>query len=120
MPAPKRAPRQATVKQSIRTGDEVQVTAGKDRGKRGTVTEVIPSTNRVIVEGVNLVKRHLRRQPNALQAGIVDMPAPLSRANVMLICPNCGEASKTGRTLLSSGKHARICKNCSEIVDKER
>lgn len=107
-------------KLSVRTGDEVEVISGKDRGKRGTITEVRPLENRVIVEGVNIVKRHLRRQPNALQAGIIDMPAPLSRSNVMLICPNCGEPTRVGHTTLPDGKHARICKNCNEIVDKER
>lgn len=107
-------------KMSVRTGDEVEVISGKDRGKRGTITEVRPTENRVIVEGVNMVKRHLRRQPNALQAGIIDMPAPLSRSNVMLICPNCGEPTRVSRTTLPDGKHARVCKNCNEIVDKER
>jgi large subunit ribosomal protein L24 len=107
-------------KMSVRTGDEVEVIAGKDRGKRGTITQVIPSENRVIVEGVNMVKRHLRRQPNALQAGIIDKPAPLSRANVMLVCPNCGEPTRVGRTVLADGNRARVCKNCNEIVDKER
>jgi large subunit ribosomal protein L24 len=113
----RRAPRP---KLSVRTGDEVQVITGKDRGKRGTITQVIPQENRVIVEGVNMVKRHLRRQPNALQAGIIDKPAPLSRSNVMLICPNCGEPTRIARTTLPDGKHARMCKNCNEIVDKER
>jgi large subunit ribosomal protein L24 len=98
----------------------VEVIAGKDRGKRGTITQVLPEQNRVIVEGVNMVKRHLRRQPNALQAGIIDKPAPLSRSNVMLVCPNCGELTRVGHTRLPDGKHARICKNCNEIVDKEQ
>lgn len=107
-------------KMSVRTGDQVEVITGKDRGKRGTITEVRPTENRVIVEGVNMVKRHLRRQPNALQAGIIDKPAPLSRSNVMLICPNCGEPTRVSRTTLPDGKHARVCKNCNEIVDKEQ
>ncbi len=107
-------------KLSVRTGDQVEVISGKDRGKRGTITEVRPTENRVIVEGVNMVKRHLRRQPNALQAGIIDMPAPLSRSNVMLICPNCGETTRVSHTTLPNGKRARICKHCTEILDKEQ
>lgn len=107
-------------KMSVRKGDEVEVIAGKDKGKRGVIERVLPEENRVVVEGANIVKRHLRRQPNALQAGIVEMPAPLSRSNVMLICPNCGEPTRIGRTELPNGDHARVCKNCSEIVDKER
>jgi large subunit ribosomal protein L24 len=107
-------------KMSVRTDDEVLVIAGKDRGKRGKVTHVLPEENRVIVEGVNMVKRHLRRQPGSLQAGIIDMPAPLSRANVMVICPSCGKASRVGHATLPSGQHVRICKACDEVIDKER
>ncbi|HZU12016.1 MAG TPA: 50S ribosomal protein L24 [Chloroflexota bacterium] len=105
---------------SVRKGDEVEVIAGKDKGKRGVIDRVLPEKNRVVVEGVNIVKRHLRRQPNALQAGIVEMPAPLSRSNVMLVCPNCGEPTRINRTRLPNGDRVRVCKNCHEIVDKEQ
>jgi large subunit ribosomal protein L24 len=119
MPAQKQAEkRNMRPKMSVRSGDEVEVIAGKDRGKRGTITQVMPEQNRVIVEGVNMVKRHLRRQPGALQAGIIDKPAPLSRANVILVSPNCGEPTRIGHTTLPDGSHARVCKNCDEIVDK--
>ena len=113
-------PRPVRQKMSIRSGDEVIVLAGKDKGKRGRVTKVFPARNRVIVDGVNLVKRHLRRQPGSLQAGIIDKPAPLDRSNVMLICPNCGKPSREARTTLPDGSHVRVCKKCSEIIDKER
>jgi large subunit ribosomal protein L24 len=108
---------------TIQKGDEVEVIAGKDKGKRGRVERSIPAENRVIVEGVNMVKRHLRRQPGSLQAGIIDMPAPLSRANVMLVCPNCGNPTRIGHVGLPPGskeKRARVCKQCHEIVDKEQ
>jgi large subunit ribosomal protein L24 len=101
---------------SIRSGDEVIVIAGKDRGKRGEVTRVFPEANRVTVEGVNMVKRHLRRQPGSLQAGIIDMPAPLSRSNVMLVCPNCHKPTRESRTILADGTHARVCKHCGEVI----
>ena len=107
-------------KMSIRRGDEVVVIAGKDKGKRGHVTRVYPEANRIVVDGVNIVKRHRRRQPGSLQAGIVDMPAPLSRANVMLLCPNCDKPSRTGRTILQDGTHVRICKHCGEVIEKEQ
>jgi large subunit ribosomal protein L24 len=107
-------------KMSIRSGDEVVVLAGKDKGKRGRVTRVFPEKNRVIVDGINLVKRHLRRQPGSLQAGIIDKPAPLDRSNVMLLCPNCGKPSREARTTLPDGSHVRACKKCGEIIDKER
>jgi large subunit ribosomal protein L24 len=106
-------------KMSIRRDDEVEVMAGKDKGKRGKVTRVFPERNRIVVDGVNLVKRHLRRQPNSLQAGIIDMPAPISRANLMVVCPSCHQPSRVGHTILGDGTHVRVCKRCSEIIDKE-
>lgn len=117
---PRPGERQVRPKMTVRRGDEVVVIAGKDKGKRGRITRVLPEKNRVIVDGVNLVKRHLRRQPNSLQAGIIDKPAPLSRANVMLICPSCGEPSRGSRTILPDGSHARLCKQCGETIDKDR
>ena len=107
-------------KMSVRRGDLVVVLTGKDKGKRGEITRVFPEENRVIVEGVNLVKRHLRRQPNSLQAGIIDKPAPLARSNVMLLCPSCNEPSRPAHTVLPDGKHVRVCKKCGEIIDKEQ
>lgn len=114
-----RTTRVAPPKMSVRRDDEVEVITGKDRGKRGRITRVIPRENRVVVEGVNMVKRHLRRQPGSLQAGIIDMPAPLARSNVMLICPACNEPSRVGHTTLPDGGHVRVCKKCGEIIDKE-
>jgi large subunit ribosomal protein L24 len=104
---------------SVRTGDEVEVLTGKDKGKRGRIERVFPLENRVVVEGVNMVKRHLRRQPGSLQAGIIDMPAPINRSNVMLVCPSCGHPTRVQNVELPNGKHARSCKNCHEIIDKE-
>jgi len=113
------AGRNTRSKMGVRKGDEIVVITGKDRGKRGRVERVLPVENRVIVEGVNMVKRHLRRQPGSLQAGIIDKPAPLHRSNVMLVCPNCGQPSREARTTLPDGTHVRLCKKCSEIIDKE-
>jgi large subunit ribosomal protein L24 len=92
------------------------VIAGKDRGKRGEVTRVLPEANRVVIDGVNIVKRHLRRQPGSLQAGIIDMPAPLNRSNVMLVCPNCHRPTRESRTVLADGSNVRVCKHCNEII----
>lgn len=105
-------------KMSIRSGDQVVVIVGKDRGKRGRVESVIPESNRLVVENVNMVKRNLRRQPGALQAGIIDKPAALNRSNVMLICPHCGQPTRESRQTLSDGSHTRVCKKCNEIVDR--
>jgi large subunit ribosomal protein L24 len=116
MPRKQQQVRKMRPKMSIRRGDEVVVIAGKDRGKRGEVTRVLPEANRVVIDGVNIVKRHLRRQPGSLQAGIIDMPAPLNRSNVMLVCPNCHRPTREARTVLADGSHARVCKHCNEII----
>lgn len=116
MPRKQQQARKMRPKMSVRRGDEVVVIAGKDRGKRGEITRVFPATNRVTVEGVNIVKRHLRRQPGSLQAGIIDMPAPLSRSNVMLVCPSCHRPTREARTILADGSHVRVCKHCNEII----
>ncbi|HZS94504.1 MAG TPA: 50S ribosomal protein L24 [Chloroflexota bacterium] len=104
---------------SVRRDDEVEVITGKDAGKRGKVTRVIPEKNRVVIEGVNMVKRHLRRQPGSLQAGIVDMPAPMDRSNVMIVCPACNEPTRVGHRILGDGSKVRVCRNCDEVLDRE-
>ncbi len=116
MPRKQQQIRKMRPKMSVRRGDEVVVIAGKDRGKRGEVTRVLPEANRVVIDGVNIVKRHLRRQPGSLQAGIIDMPAPLNRSNVMLVCPNCHRPTRESRTVLADGSHVRVCKHCNEII----
>ena len=116
MPRKQAQVRKMRPKMSIRRGDEVVVITGKDRGKRGEVTRVLPEANRVVIDGVNIVKRHLRRQPGSLQAGIIDMPAPLDRSNVMLVCPNCHRPTREARTVLADGSHVRICKHCNEVI----
>jgi large subunit ribosomal protein L24 len=119
MPARKQAvKRKMRPKMTIRRGDQVLVTGGKDRGKRGQVEHVNPEANRVIVEGINMVKRHLRRQPGALQAGIIDKPAPIHRSNLMLVCPSCNQPTRVAHTDLPDGTHVRQCKRCNEIIDK--
>ena len=111
-------------KMTLRRGDTVIVTAGKDRGKRGTVIAVFPEHNRVEVENVNIVKRHLKRQGTALQAGIIEKPAPISRSNLMVVCPHCGKPTRIAHRELPQNqngreRHARVCKNCGETIDVE-
>lgn len=111
-------------KMSLRRGDTVVVTTGKDKGKRGSVVAVFPETNRVEVENINIVKRHLRRQGAALQAGIIEKPAPLSRSNLMVVCPHCNRPTRIARKDVprspgSRERHARVCKKCGETIDVE-
>ncbi|ACL68889.1 50S ribosomal protein L24 [Halothermothrix orenii] len=102
----------------VKKGDLVEVIAGKDRGKRGKVLRVIPREDRVIVEGINIVHRHMRPTPDMPQGGIVKNEAPIHISNVMLVCPNCDEKTRIGATYLEDGQKVRKCKKCDEVVDK--
>ena len=100
----------------IKTGDTVKVIAGRDRGRVGKVKKVYPEKKRVLVEEINVVKRHLRaRGPNE-PAGIVEMAAPIHISNVMLVCPNCGEPTRVGYMRLEDGTKVRVCKKCGEVI----
>ena len=104
---------------SIRKNDQVMVRAGKDRGKKGRVLSVVPATNRVIVEGVNLIKRHTRPNPQKnIKGGIVEREASLSAANVQLVCPECSAPARVGRKRLDDGRSVRYCRKCNGVVDK--
>jgi large subunit ribosomal protein L24 len=103
----------------IRRNDTVIVTTGKDRGKRGRVLKVLPVKNRLVVEGVNFIKRHTRPNPGAnIKGGIVQREASLHASNVQLICPECGAQSRVGRKILGDGRKVRICRKCEGVVDK--
>jgi large subunit ribosomal protein L24 len=104
---------------SIRKNDNVVVIAGRDRGKRGRVLRVVPGKGRVIVEGVNFIKRHTRANPQRnIKGGIVEREASLAAANVQLVCPECGSATRVGRRQLDDGRRVRYCRKCKGVVDK--
>jgi large subunit ribosomal protein L24 len=102
----------------VKKGDLVMVIAGKDKGKSGKVLRVIPKEERVVVERINLVKKHLRPNPATGQGGIVEMEAPIHISNVMPICPSCNRPTRVGRKVLESGVKVRVCKRCGESLDK--
>ena len=103
----------------IRKNDNVLVITGKDRGKRGRVLRVDPDKNRLIVEGVNLIKRHTRPNPaKNVKGGIVSREASLHASNVQLVCPECGAMTRIGRKVLDDGRKVRICRKCEGVVDK--
>jgi len=105
-------------KYNIKKNDKVQVTAGKDRGKVGKVLRINRKDDRVVVENVNMVKRHTRGNPySGQQGGIVDKEAPIHISNVMLMCPQCTEPTRVGRTSTEDGKKVRVCKKCNEFID---
>ncbi len=103
----------------IRRNDTVVVTAGKDRGKKGRVLKIHPSTNRLIVEGVNFIKRHTRPNPQKnIKGGIVEREASIHASNVQLVCPECGAKTRIGRKILTDGRKVRVCRKCEGVVDK--
>ena len=103
----------------IRKNDNVVVTTGKDRGKRGRVLKVLPEKNRVVVEGVNFIKRHTKPNPQrGVKGGLVEREASLHASNVQLVCPDCGRPTRIGRKLLGDGRKVRICRKCDGVVDK--
>lgn len=94
------------------------VVSGKERGKRGKVLRLLPERGRVIVEKVNMIKKHQRPTQKLRQGGIIEREGSLDLSNVMVICPKCDRPTRTGVRLLTEGKKVRVCKRCSEIVDK--
>ena len=104
---------------AIKKNDNVLVITGRDRGKRGRVLRVIPAKQRVVVEGVNFIKRHTRPNPQKnIKGGIVEREAPLNASNVQLVCPECSSPTRVGRQRLDNGKSVRICRKCKGMVDK--
>jgi large subunit ribosomal protein L24 len=103
----------------IRKNDDVVVTTGKDSGKRGRVLKVLTDKNRLVVEGVNIIKRHTRPNPQKnIKGGIVEREASLHASNVQLVCPECGEKTRIGRQVLADGRKVRVCRKCEGVVDK--
>jgi large subunit ribosomal protein L24 len=101
----------------IRKNDTVLVIAGKDNGKKGKVRRVIPKKGTLIVEGVNMVKRHARARGAARQAGIIELEAPIGMSNVMLLCNKCGKPVRIGVRVLDDGGRGRFCRSCDELID---
>ncbi len=114
-----------TGKIKVKTGDEVLVITGKDKGKRGKVIETLPESGKVIIDGVNIVTRHQRpkaatRATPRTQTGIIKKPAPMDVSKVMVICPRCGEPTRIGMGMLKDrDKKARVCRRekCGDFID---
>jgi large subunit ribosomal protein L24 len=102
----------------IRRGDTVGVIAGKERGKRGKVLRVTPEKGRVLVEHVNMIKKHQRPTQKLRQGGIIEREGPLALSNVLVVCPRCDKPSRTGIKILADGRKVRTCRRCSESIDR--
>jgi large subunit ribosomal protein L24 len=97
----------------LRKGDRVRVLSGKDLGKEGEITRVLPERNMVIVDGVNIAKKHQRSTSATMQGGIIDKDMPVPASNVAIVCPSCGP-SRIGYQFDSDGVKTRVCKKCGK------
>ncbi|WIG60244.1 MAG: LSU ribosomal protein L24p (L26e) [Ktedonobacterales bacterium] len=107
----------------VHTGDTVFVLAGKDRGKTGTVTRAMPRENKVIVEGINIAKKHMRAGRGGMQSGIIEKPMPLHVSNVMVKCTECGEPTRIAHERVPTGadqkvRTRRVCKKCGKPIQE--
>ncbi len=102
---------------NIRKGDTVRVMWGRDEGKTGKVLRALPFEGLVVVEGVNVVKKHTRAGRKVRQAGIIEKPAALPAAKVMVVCPSCYRPTKVRREVRAEFGRVRVCRRCGEIVD---
>ena len=102
----------------VRRGDTVAVISGRERGKRGKVLRVLPEAGRVIVEKVNMMKKHQRPTQKLRQGGIIEREGALALANVLLVCARCDRPSRAGIKILADGRKVRVCRRCGETIDK--
>jgi large subunit ribosomal protein L24 len=102
----------------IRRGDMVGVIAGRERGKRGKVLRVLPEKSRVLIEHVNMVKKHQRPTQKLRQGGIIEREGALALSNVLVVCPRCDKPARTGIKVLTDGRKVRTCRRCGESIDK--
>jgi large subunit ribosomal protein L24 len=101
----------------IKKNDNVLVISGKDRGKKGKVRFAYPDDKRLIIEGVNMIKKHMKAIKDVRQAGIIEREAPINSSNVMLLCNKCNHPTRIGNRILQDGSKARVCQVCHEVID---
>lgn len=102
----------------VKTGDSVMVISGKDKGKIGNVKKSIPTKNKVVVEGVNIVTKAVKANPMAgVQGGLIKLEAAINSSKVMIYCPKCEKPTRIKREILEDGSKVRVCKKCGEQID---
>ena len=99
----------------IKTNDTVVVLSGKDKGKKGKVISADPTGMKVVVEGVNVAKRHQKARRQGEESGIIKKETPIYVSKVMLVCPKCGKPTRVGHTVVD-GKKSRVCKRCNQAI----
>ena len=101
----------------IRKNDTVLVIAGKDKGKKGKVRFAYPKDERLLVDGINFIKKHTRATKAVRQAGIIEREAPIHVSNLMLLCSRCNRPTRVGFKILGDGRRVRVCRSCGEVID---
>lgn len=107
-------------KMNIKKGDTVLILTGKDKGKQGTVSRAMPQAEKVVVEGLNMVKKHVKPQGQTRQGGVIDKAMPIHVSNTMLICSECGKPTRVGherRTIGDKERTVRVCKKCEKVIE---
>ena len=102
----------------IKKEDTVLVIAGKERGKRGRVLSVMPGKSSLIIEKINIIRRHMKPSRKYAQGGIIEKEAPVHMSNVILVCPKCNKSTRIANFVMENGKKVRSCKKCKEVVDQ--
>lgn len=110
--------KEAATKTKIRKGDLVRVMTGKEKGKDGRVLQVFPEKQTVVVEKLNILKKHTRPNQKNPKGGILEMEGKVHLSNVMIVCGNCNKPTRIGAKSLPDGKKLRMCKSCGEVLDK--
>lgn len=101
----------------IKKNDTILIISGDEKNKRGRVLDVSPKKGKILVEKINIIKRHMKPSKKYTQGGIIEKEAPLHRSNMMLVCPKCNKATRIGYKILESGAKVRVCKKCREVLD---
>jgi len=101
----------------LKKNDTVLIITGDEKGKKGRVLGVDPGNNRLLVERLNMIKKHMKPSKKYSQGGIIEKEAPVHMSNVMLVCPKCSKPTRIGNSILENGKKIRSCRKCGEVVD---
>ena len=101
----------------IKKDDIVMVNAGDEKGKKGRVIAISNEGERLVIENVNMIKKHMKPNKQYSQGGIIEKEAPVHRSNMMLVCPKCDKPTKIGNKMLENGKKIRECKKCGEVIE---
>lgn len=102
---------------AIKKEDTVLVITGKEKGKKGRVLSVAPSESQLVIEKINMIKRHMKPNRKYSQGGIIEKEAPIHISNVMLVCPKCSKPTRIANVMLEGNKKVRTCRKCKEVID---